>query len=71
MRIAGKTRLLVGVAVFGIGICAASWAVVQEFIGVATAVHNLAHGEVLREARPHASPRSFDPDSVPQSPEKR
>jgi hypothetical protein len=71
MRIAGKTRLLVGVTVLGISICAASWAAVQEFIGVATAVHKLAYGEVLREARPHASPGTIDPDSVPQSPEKR
>jgi hypothetical protein len=56
---AGKTRLLIGALLLGVGIFVAGWALASgsrcglaKSEEVATAVHKLLRGELLREVRP-------------------
>jgi hypothetical protein len=70
MRLVGRARLLICTVPIGIAVFAASWTVTRQFAGqtaepiaVAAAVHKLVSGELLREARPPASPSKDDPGS--------
>ena len=56
---AGRKRLLVGTVLLGLSTFAASWSVVQRFVGeraeretVVTTIHKLVRGELLQEVRP-------------------